>query len=107
VSGAFPQGPRSLRLRRSITAGSDFSVFKGFQVVTAMDLDFLPNATTDSAPVYEGRREEVVYGVCMPLIGFAAAISCVFCLITCAFAFCFVMICRLNRFKRRKSSPNH
>uniref|UniRef100_T1KNH6 ZP domain-containing protein n=1 Tax=Tetranychus urticae TaxID=32264 RepID=T1KNH6_TETUR len=61
----FPQGPRSFRSKRSPSKEPHVSVKKGFQVVTSIDLAFMPNST-DLPEIYEGRREEVVYGVCMP-----------------------------------------
>ncbi|CAG2164396.1 unnamed protein product [Oppiella nova] len=63
----FPFGPRSLRLRRSVDPmANEIGVKKGFQVVTSVDLAFFPNFTTDSAPIYSGRRDNIVYGVCLP-----------------------------------------
>lgn len=102
--GVFPQGPRSMRQRRAVSQESEISVNKRFQVVTAIDLAFFPNATTDLPQVFEGRREEVVYGVCMPLMGFAAAISCILCVITCALAFSVAAVYRLNKLKAARKS---
>lgn len=94
----FPQGPRSLRLRRSIKSGEDNSlnVNKGFQVVTAIDLAFFPNVT-DVPEFIEGRREELVHGVCMPMIAFAAAITCILLFIICSLVFSAVMVHKLSR----------
>ena len=99
-SDPFPQGPRSLRLRRSVSKRSrdnQVKVNKGFQVVTAIDLAFLPNATTDLPEVFDGRREEVVYGVCLPIMAFAAAITCILLVIMCSLVFSIVMIHKISR----------
>jgi len=107
-SATFPQGPRSMRLKRSVISrsrDSQVSVNKGFQVVTAIDLAFFPNATTDNPEVYEGRPEEVVYGVCMPMIAFAAAITCILLIIIFSIIFSVVMVYRIN--KRSRKHDNH
>lgn len=95
----FPHGPRAMRLKRS--AGSEISVNRRFQVVTAIDLAFMPNATDEALPqAIDGRREEVVYGVCLPTFGFAATVSCVLCVIMCALAFSIASVVRLRQIKR-------
>lgn len=97
-SDVFPQGPRSLRLRRSLVNGQENSlnVNKGFQVVTAIDLAFFPNVT-DVPEFIEGRREELAHGVCMPMIAFAAAITCILLFIICSLVFSAVMVHKLSR----------
>lgn len=105
-SDSFPQGPRSLRLRRSVTKRSrdnQINVNKGFQVVTAIDLAFFPNATTDLPQIFDGRREEVVYGVCLPIMGFAAAITCILLVVICSLVFSLVM---LHKISRRSKTQN-
>jgi len=99
-SDSFPQGPRSMRLRRSVVKRSkdnQINVNKGFQVVTAIDLAFFPNVTTDMPEVFDGRREEVVYGVCLPIMGFAAAITCILLVIICSLIFSVVMVHKISR----------
>lgn len=103
----FPHGPRALRLKRSqntIGPGGGAVMRRGFQVITSVDLDFFPNITTDSAPVYEGRREEVVYGVCMPVSGFAAGLSCILWLIVFAFGSAACLVYKLDKFKKSTTS---
>jgi hypothetical protein len=95
-SEVFPQGPRSLRLRRAVSDGNSLDVNRGFQVVTAIDLAFFPNAT-DVPEFIEGRREEVAHGVCMPMIAFAAAITCIVLFIICSLVFSAVMVHKLSR----------
>ena len=97
-SDVFPQGPRSLRLRRSVSDGQENSldVNRGFQVVTAIDLAFFPNVT-DVPEFIEGRREELAHGFCMPMIAFAAAITCILLFIICSLVFSAVMVHKLSR----------
>ena len=110
--GHFPQGPRALRLRRSTDAknrrqsSSDNQsvVHKGFQVVTSMDLAFNPNLTGDelNAQIYDGRREEVVYGVCMPMVSFTAIVTVSVLIILAALVFSVFMVHRINRRSKGK-----
>ena len=104
-SDSFPQGPRSLRLRRSVVKQSrdnQINVNKGFQVVTAIDLAFFPNAT-DLPQVFDGRREEVVYGICLPIMGFAAAITCIILVIIGSLVFSMVMLHKISRRSKKQN----
>ena len=87
-----------MRLRRAVHASHDnsLSVNRGFQVVTAIDLAFFPNAT-DVPDFVEGRREELVNGVCMPMMAFAAAITCVLLFVISSLVFSAVMIHNLSK----------
>lgn len=73
----FPFGPRHLRRRRSSvtlnrhTRSSNIGVSTDFQVISEADLEFTP-AMDDTVTVFQGHREEVVYGVCLPAPGFSA-----------------------------------
>ncbi|KAI1287996.1 hypothetical protein HDE_09675 [Halotydeus destructor] len=98
----IPFGPRSLRTRRA-AGGSEMSVHRKFQVVTAIDLAFSPNGTFDIPQAVDGRREEVVYGVCLPIMGLAASLSCALCVITGALAFSVAAIFKLQRYKAAAS----
>ena len=109
----FPQGPRALRLRRSTrnksSSGSNSNentsvVHKGFQVVTSMDLAFNPNLTGDdlNAQIYDGRREEIVYGVCMPMMSFTAIVTVSVLIILAALVFSIFMVHRINRRSKGK-----
>jgi hypothetical protein len=82
---------------------NQINVNKGFQVVTAIDLAFFPNATTDLPQIFDGRREEVVYGVCLPIMGFAAAITCILLVVICSLVFSLVM---LHKISRRSKTQN-
>ncbi|RWS04449.1 Zona pellucida-like domain containing protein 7, partial [Dinothrombium tinctorium] len=99
----FPHGPRSLRLKRSET-GPEINVRKQFQVVTSIDLSFSPNVTTDIPPLFEGRREEIVNGVCMPVTGLMIGLSAIFSVILCALSFSVCAMLRINKLRKRNAS---
>lgn len=75
-SGDFPYGPRSLRRRRYAvhnrnTRSAELGVTTDYQVISEADLEFTP--TKDEAvTVFQGHREDVVYGICLPAPGFSA-----------------------------------
>ncbi|XP_011331072.1 uncharacterized protein LOC105275714 [Ooceraea biroi] len=91
----FPHGPRNLedngaspvtplavtatRRRRSMTVtdrkarSADVGVSGIYEVISEADLAFSPDAHTEAVTVFQGRiREEVVYGICLPMPGFSA-----------------------------------
>lgn len=92
----FPHGPRNLeeengaspvtplsatvtRRRRSVTVtdrkarSADVGVSGIYEVISEADLAFSPDAHTEAVTVFQGRiREEVVYGICLPMPGFSA-----------------------------------
>ncbi|TRY67115.1 hypothetical protein TCAL_05870 [Tigriopus californicus] len=90
LDGPFPYGPRALnakslekvqkRKRRSIlthhlsTRSADVGVRSGYEVVSQVDLDFTPDEERPDVSVLKGRiqSEEVIYGVCLPALGFSA-----------------------------------
>ncbi|XP_022246325.1 uncharacterized protein LOC106463178 [Limulus polyphemus] len=80
----FPHGPRSLRTRRETSDGEVLGVQQIYRALASVDLAFEPNATRDSAVVFSGRREEIVYGVCLPLPGFIAGLSLLLLLTVCS-----------------------
>jgi hypothetical protein len=103
----FPFGPRSLRIRRSNgKSQNEIGLKRGFQVVTSVDLAFFPNITTDSAPIYSGRRANVVYGVCLPVAQLATGLSCILWLIVVAFSSCACIIYKLDKYKKSTLSGN-
>lgn len=66
------------RRRRSVNVSdagnADVGVSGLYDVISRSDLAFTPDAKTDDAvTVFQGRiREDVVYGICMPVHGFGA-----------------------------------
>ncbi|KAH0945436.1 hypothetical protein HN011_000821 [Eciton burchellii] len=95
----FPHGPRNLdeegraspmtssrpltvtatRRSRSVTVtdrkvrSADVGVSGIYEVISEADLAFSPDAHTEAVTVFQGRiREEVVYGICLPMPGFSA-----------------------------------
>ena len=100
----FPFGPRSLRIKRSGDS-SQIGLKKGFQVVTSVDLAFLPNMTTDSAPIYSGRKDDQTNGMCFSVGQLATGLSCILWLIVVAITSCAFMTYKLN--KNNKSVASH
>ncbi|KAK9505330.1 hypothetical protein O3M35_009412 [Rhynocoris fuscipes] len=88
----FPHGPRNLdtdtlplvttlnqRRKRSVvvsdrkTRSADVGVSGLYEVISEADLAFTPDAKGEAVTVFQGRiREEVVYGICLPVPGFSA-----------------------------------
>ncbi|BES92049.1 Hypothetical protein NTJ_04854 [Nesidiocoris tenuis] len=88
----FPHGPRNLdvdslplgsslnaRKRRSVvvsdrkTRSADVGVSGLYEVISEADLAFTPDSKGEAVTVFQGRiREEVVYGICLPVPGFSA-----------------------------------
>ncbi|XP_054168629.1 putative uncharacterized protein DDB_G0282133 [Oppia nitens] len=104
----IPFGPRSLRFKRSINpTANEIGLKKGFQVVTSVDLDFFPNITTDTAPIYSGRRDNnIIYGVCLPVAHLATGLSCILWLIVVSFSSCAFIIYKLDKSKKSFLSKN-
>lgn len=92
MSGAqerFPHGPRNLdpdtavppvsqRRRRSVVVSdrkvrsADVGVSGLYEVISEADLAFTPDSRAEAVTVFQGRiREEVVYGICLPVPGFS------------------------------------
>lgn len=78
-------GPRSLdpdrssRRRRTATVSdrkarsADVGVSGLYDVISEADLAFSPDGRQEAVTVFQGRiREEVVYGICLPVPGFSA-----------------------------------
>lgn len=92
----FPHGPRNLeedsgtmpvtplsasvtRRKRSVmitdrkVRSADVGVSGIYEVISEADLAFSPDAHAEAVTVFQGRiREEVVYGICLPMPGFSA-----------------------------------
>ncbi|EFN82488.1 Cuticlin-1 [Harpegnathos saltator] len=80
-TGAMPTMPLSAtaRRRRSVVVSdrkvrsADVGVSGIYEVISEADLAFSPDAHTEAVTVFQGRiREEVVYGICLPMPGFSA-----------------------------------
>lgn len=72
--GRIVPGPRSLE-RRKRSSEPVFGVRQKFQAIARSDLAFEWNSTTDSATILRGRREEIVYGICMSPAGMSAGVG--------------------------------
>lgn len=66
------------RRRRSVTVSdrkarsADVGVSGLYEVISEADLAFSPDSRAEAVTVFQGRiREEVVYGICMPVPGFS------------------------------------
>lgn len=91
----FPHGPRNLegdtipsvtplsspngRRKRSVIVSdrkirsADVGVSGLYEVISEADLAFSPDTHAEAVTVFQGRiREEVVYGICLPMPGFSA-----------------------------------
>lgn len=89
----FPHGPRNLeedatvtptlsgsaRRKRSVVVSdrkvrsADVGVSGIYEVISEADLAFSPDSHAEAVTVFQGRiREEVVYGICLPMSGFSA-----------------------------------
>ncbi|XP_014603022.1 PREDICTED: uncharacterized protein LOC106786308 isoform X1 [Polistes canadensis] len=92
----FPHGPRNLeedgdsrpvtplssvnvRRKRSVVVSdrkvrsADVGVSGIYEVISEADLAFSPDTHAEAVTVFQGRiREEVVYGICLPMPGFSA-----------------------------------
>ncbi|KAJ3640951.1 hypothetical protein Zmor_027483 [Zophobas morio] len=73
-----PPLDRQKRRRRSITVSdrkarsADVGVSGLYEVISEADLAFSPDNRAEAVTVFQGRiREEVVYGICMPVPGFS------------------------------------
>lgn len=70
--------PNKTRRRRSIVVSdrkvrsADVGVSSLYEVISEADLAFSPDNKAEAVTVFQGKiREEVVYGICMPVPGFS------------------------------------
>ncbi|XP_044262322.1 uncharacterized protein LOC123009844 isoform X1 [Tribolium madens] len=77
-TASTPPLDRLKRKRRSITVSdrkarsADVGVSGLYEVISEADLAFSPDTRAEAVTVFQGRiREEVVYGICMPVPGFS------------------------------------
>lgn len=73
-----PEAPTAKRKRRSVSIldrrarSADVGVSGLYEVISEADLAFSPDNRIESVTVFQGKiREEVVYGICMPVPGFS------------------------------------
>lgn len=73
-----PRAKRPKRRRRSVVISdrkvrsADVGVSGLYDVISEADLAFSPDGRAEAVTVFQGRiREEVVYGICMPVPGFS------------------------------------
>lgn len=71
----IPLGPRSLRKKRQVLSrhvrSADVGVMTDFKVISEADLEFTPGHE-EGVTVFQGQREQVIYGICLPAPGFSA-----------------------------------
>lgn len=77
VSKSNPES-MAKRKRRSVVVSdrkarsADVGVSGLYEVISEADLAFSPDSRAEAVTVFQGRiREEVVYGICMPVPGFS------------------------------------
>uniref|UniRef100_A0ABD2W3J0 ZP domain-containing protein n=1 Tax=Trichogramma kaykai TaxID=54128 RepID=A0ABD2W3J0_9HYME len=64
---------RSLVVSDRKVRSADVGVSGIYEVISEADLAFSPDSHAEAVTVFQGRiREEVVYGICLPLTGFSA-----------------------------------
>merc|ERR1711899_88111 len=52
---------------------ADIGVQSGYEVVSEVDLDFIPDAVDRKVATFQGKiKEDIIYGVCLPATGFSA-----------------------------------
>ncbi|GFT51739.1 ZP domain-containing protein [Nephila pilipes] len=75
--------PRALD-RRKRSSEPVFGVKQKFQAIALSDLAFDLNLTRDSTAVFKGRREEIIYGICMSPASMSAGVGFILILILCS-----------------------
>lgn len=64
---------RSMVVSDRKVRSADVGVSGIYEVISEADLAFSPDTHTEAVTVFQGRiREEVVYGICLPMPGFSA-----------------------------------
>lgn len=72
----FPWGPRNLRKKRGVTnqryrRETDVGVNTEYQVISEADIEFTLSKG-EGVTVFKGKREDIIYGICLPAPGFSA-----------------------------------
>lgn len=80
---------------------SEIGLKRGFQVVTSLDLSFMPNMSTDQMPIYEGIRAPVVYGVCISRVHLLYAFLSGFLMLFIGLATCIYIVRQMDKLKRK------
>ncbi|GIX73899.1 ZP domain-containing protein [Caerostris darwini] len=75
--------PRALNRRRR-SSEPVFGVKQKFQAIALSDLAFEFNMTRDRTAIFKGRREEIIYGICMSPASMSAGIGFILILILCS-----------------------
>ncbi|CAL1287760.1 unnamed protein product [Larinioides sclopetarius] len=75
--------PRALNRKRR-SSEPVFGVKQKFQAIALSDLAFELNFTRDSTTVFRGRREEIIYGICMSPVSMSAGVGFILILTLCA-----------------------
>lgn len=112
------QAPQQLfRSRRSAIeptgkrGNGEIGIKKSFMVVTGVDLAFSPNSSdAELPPILEGRSsneeaDDVIYGVCMPVVSLTFILTCFFWLVVFLFTFCIYMIVKARCQRRLLATP--
>ena len=98
-------GGRLYRSRRYINDNQgEIGLKKGFQVVTTLDLSFAPNISQDMMPVFEGKPEAVVYGLCFSSTYFIYALATAISFLFSAIFVSIFIVCKLERIKVAKKN---
>lgn len=64
---------RSVKISDRKVRSADVGVSGIYEVISEADLAFSPDTHAEAVTVFQGRiREEVVYGICLPMSGFSA-----------------------------------
>ncbi|KAJ8682694.1 hypothetical protein QAD02_018486 [Eretmocerus hayati] len=73
LSGSLTRRRRSLVVSDRKVRSADVGVSGIYEVISEADLAFSPESHNEAVTVFQGRiREEVVYGICLPISGFSA-----------------------------------
>ncbi|XP_035224801.1 uncharacterized protein LOC118197404 isoform X2 [Stegodyphus dumicola] len=91
-------GPRALD-RRKRSSEPVFGVRQKFQAIALSDLAFDFNLTSESTTLLRGRREEIIYGICMSPASMSASVGLILILTLCsiiASAVLYEHSCRLS-----------
>ncbi|XP_011496844.1 PREDICTED: uncharacterized protein LOC105361385 [Ceratosolen solmsi marchali] len=73
LNGTANRRRRSLQVSDRKVRSADVGVSGIYEVISEADLAFSPDNHAEAVTVFQGRiREEVVYGICLPVSGFSA-----------------------------------
>lgn len=95
--------PRALNHRRKRSSEPVFGVKQRFQAVALSDLAFELNLTSDSTAILKGRREEIIYGVCMSPASMSVGIGFILLLTLCSLMASLLLYEHSCRLRNKKS----